>query len=190
MNKSLLTLCGWVRQTPGYAHLHHLSNEELAVYSLQDWWNRAHDIPLTARERRKAYYQARRDETREARRLYVAERRRTNGDAVIRNRWQAAVGPTIRRTLAGTSSPSRMTRFGCTAYEFLSHLELQFKRGMSWENYGVYWQVGHIRPAASFHLTVQGQAELCWHYSNLIPQVALENMAGGAKWNGHNYRKA
>ena len=66
------------------------------------------------------------------------------------------------------------------------YLERRFKRGMDWSNYGIYWHVGHIRPAASFHLTIEGQAEKCWHYSNLIPQAATENLAAGAKLEWHS----
>jgi hypothetical protein len=189
MKKTLLQLCGWIRSTQGYAHLHHMTPEELAIYPLQDWWNRAHGIPPTARERRKAYYQARKEETRETRRLYIAERRRTNADAQIANRWRAAVGSTIRRGLAGQGL-DRMTRFGCTKAEFLSHLEFNFKRGMTWENYATYWNIGHNRPVASYHLAIEGQAENAFHYSNLFPQLAGENFAAGAKWNGRNYRRA
>ena len=42
-------LCGWIGKRRSYAHLHHLTNEQLAVYSIQEWWNRAHGVPLTAR---------------------------------------------------------------------------------------------------------------------------------------------
>jgi hypothetical protein len=82
-----------------------------------------------------------------------------------------------------------MTRFGCTKAELLSHLEFQFKRGMTWDNYPEYWHVGHIRPVASYHLTLPGQAESAFNYKNLFPQVAAENIAAGARWNGTNYRK-
>jgi len=69
---------------------------------------------------------------------------------------------------------------GCTVEELRAHLEKQFKRGMSWSNYG-RWHIDHIRPCASFDLTDPEQQRICFHYSNLQPLWAEENMRKGAK---------
>lgn len=54
----------------------------------------------------------------------------------------------------------------------------QFRDGMTWENYGD-WHVDHIVPCASFDLTDQTQQKVCFHYTNLQPLWALDNMRKG-----------
>jgi len=64
---------------------------------------------------------------------------------------------------------------GCSI-EFLKlHLENQFKEGMSWSNYGE-WHIDHIRPCASFDMSISEQQKLCFNYNNLQPLWAEENL--------------
>lgn len=71
---------------------------------------------------------------------------------------------------------------GCNIQEAKEHLEKQFKDGMSWENYGYNgWHIDHIMPCASFDLTDPEQQKKCFHYTNLQPLWASENMSKGAK---------
>ncbi len=60
------------------------------------------------------------------------------------------------------------------------HLEKQFKKGMSWENYGFRgWHADHITPLASAK-TEEDLIKLC-HYTNLQPLWALENLKKSSK---------
>jgi hypothetical protein len=70
---------------------------------------------------------------------------------------------------------------GCSIPELRTHLENQFKPGMTWENYGPVWHVDHRRPCASFNLTDREQQKACFHYSNLQPLFAKENIQKGAR---------
>ena len=71
---------------------------------------------------------------------------------------------------------------GCTTEEARIHLEKQFKEGMTWENHGTHgWHIDHIMPCASFDLTDPEQQKKCFHYTNLQPLWAHENMSKGAK---------
>ena len=71
---------------------------------------------------------------------------------------------------------------GCTINELKIHLEKQFKRGMTWENYGKKgWHIDHIIPCASFNLTNMKQREECFHYTNLQPLWWWENLSKGKK---------
>jgi hypothetical protein len=51
---------------------------------------------------------------------------------------------------------------------------------MSWENHGE-WHIDHIRPCAAFDLTLAAEQKVCFHYSNLQPLWAEENMKKSAK---------
>ena len=69
---------------------------------------------------------------------------------------------------------------GCSKEELISHLESKFKDGMSWDNYGA-WHIDHIRPCASFDLTDSDEQKKCFHWSNLQPLWAQDNIQKGAK---------
>lgn len=67
------------------------------------------------------------------------------------------------------------TLIGCSPEFLKSHLESQFQAGMSWENYGK-WHVDHVKPCASFNLSAQEEQLKCFHYSNLQPLWAEDNI--------------
>ena len=70
---------------------------------------------------------------------------------------------------------------GCSIEHVRYHLEKQFTKGMSWENHGD-WHIDHIKPCASFDLTDESQQRECFHYSNLQPLWARDNLSKGATW--------
>ena len=72
---------------------------------------------------------------------------------------------------------------GCSLDELVGYLEAQFSAGMSWENFGS-WHIDHIRPCASFDLTDPEQQRACFHYTNLQPLWALDNLRKSATFNG------
>lgn len=64
--------------------------------------------------------------------------------------------------------------------EFKTHLAALFRPGMTWENYGI-WHVDHIKACAKFDLSLPAQQKICFHYSNLQPLWALDNIRKGAR---------
>jgi len=70
---------------------------------------------------------------------------------------------------------------GCSWAELRDHLQRQFKRGMNWNNYGKVWHIDHIIPCASFNLTKDSELRRCFHFTNLQPLNAVENMSKGAR---------
>ena len=49
---------------------------------------------------------------------------------------------------------------------------------MTWENRSL-WHIDHIKPCISFDLTKEEEQKKCFHWSNLQPLWAKENIA---KW--------
>jgi len=72
---------------------------------------------------------------------------------------------------------STLKLLGCSINKLKRHLEKQFQKGMSWNNYGKYgWHIDHIKPCYSFDLSQPIQQKKCFHYSNLRPLWADENL--------------
>jgi len=70
---------------------------------------------------------------------------------------------------------------GCTIKEFKQHIESQFSEGMSWDNHGE-WHIDHIKPISSFDLTQEAEQKKAFHYLNVQPLWAIDNMRKGSKW--------
>lgn len=69
---------------------------------------------------------------------------------------------------------------GYTFDDLKEHLEVQFKNGMNWQNYGKFgWHLDHIRPISSFTFSSPDdeQFKQCWALSNLQPLWAFDNLS-------------
>lgn len=82
---------------------------------------------------------------------------------------------TLLRRCKATKSNSTLKLLGCSLEELRRHLTRQFQIGMSWKNYG-QWHIDHIVPCASFDLTQPIQQAKCFHFSNLQPLWAIDNL--------------
>jgi hypothetical protein len=67
---------------------------------------------------------------------------------------------------------------GCTYEFFQGYLAAKFLPGMTWENYGT-WHIDHIIPCAS--AVTSAELEALFHYTNLQPLWAVDNIKKGAK---------
>ena len=67
----------------------------------------------------------------------------------------------------------------CSLGELKTHLQQQFKNGMSWVNHGTIWEIDHIIPCASFNLSLVEEQKKCFHFSNLQPLFKTTEIAKG-----------
>ena len=85
----------------------------------------------------------------------------------------------ICQALKGTGKfRSSLKLIGCSLEKLRSYIEGQFKPGMSWKNYGD-WHIDHKLPCASFNLSIPEEQQSCFHYTNLQPLWAAENVRKG-----------
>lgn len=81
----------------------------------------------------------------------------------------------------GIKSKPTMELLGCTIDEFKKYFESLFTEGMDWERYmegGIH--IDHKIPCAKFDLTDPEQQKICFHYTNLQPLWALDNLKKAA----------
>jgi len=96
----------------------------------------------------------------------------------------------VRRVLDGNrKSNFTLELLGCSLDFLKNYLESKFYANMSWDNYGSYWHIDHIRPCASFNLQNEEDQKICFHYSNLQPLTAKENLQKGTKFFINNINK-
>lgn len=76
---------------------------------------------------------------------------------------------------------------GCTQGQLKAHIESLFVEGMSWDNYGE-WHIDHIKPCAAFDLSNELEFNKCFHYSNLQPLWAFDNISKGSLYKGRRHR--
>jgi hypothetical protein len=103
-------------------------------------------------------------------------------------RIRSALQKRIWHALKGNvKSAGTVKLLGCSIENFLIYLESRFDSGMTWGNYGSKWHVDHIVPCALFDLTRTDHQRTCFHFSNLRPMWAKENISRGIK--GHHQIK-
>ena len=98
-------------------------------------------------------------------------------------RMQSNMRRKIRRMIKGDKNGALEKILGYTREQLKRHIEMQFAKGMAWNNYGAFWQLDHITPASAFSVQEIGDAEFkrCWALSNLRPLSARENHAKNNK---------
>ena len=96
----------------------------------------------------------------------------------------------IWKSLNGINKSKRTIKLiGCSIKKLKKHLENKFADNISWDNYGagcngkgkVEWHIDHIKPCASFDLSKPEEQSKCFHYSNLQPLWAADNLHKSAK---------
>ena len=78
-------------------------------------------------------------------------------------------------------SKNTLQLIGGSVENLKKYLESQFTEGMTWDNHGK-WHIDHIKPCAVFDFTVKEQQNECFHYTNLQPLWAEDNMRKSAKY--------
>jgi len=107
-------------------------------------------------------------------RAYEANLYKTNPNYKLAKNLRSRLTTALKHG-RGAKSASTLQLLGCTVDELKVKLESRFHPGMTWDNYGE-WHVDHIKPCASFDLSDPAQQQLCFHWTNLQPLWALENL--------------
>ena len=69
---------------------------------------------------------------------------------------------------------------GCSLTFLKGYLEAKFVPGMTWDNHGK-WHIDHIKPCCSFNMLDEEEQKKCFHYTNLQPLWAVNNLSKSGK---------
>jgi len=88
----------------------------------------------------------------------------------------------VRYAMRGLNkSKKTLDLIGCDIDYLWNYLESKFKPGMTRENYGKEWHIDHIIPCVAFDLSKEENQKMCFHYTNLQPLWAHENLSKSSK---------
>jgi hypothetical protein len=140
-------------------------------------------------EYNKNYRETHKEEIKEKSKIYNAKNRRKIQTSINKRRREdigfRMIGNLRHRvwTTVKNNYKTKVTLklIGCSVNFLKSHLASKFTPGMSWENYGK-WHIDHIRPCASFDLSKPSEQRKCFHYTNLQPLWAEENLSKNDKY--------
>ena len=116
----------------------------------------------------------------ERRKSYESEKRKSDVNFRLRKNLRGIIHQYIKRT-KGVKANNTIKLTGCSLNQLRDHLQKKFKEGMNWENYGD-WHIDHIKPASLFDLTKENEQKEAFHYSNLQPLWARENIIKSDKY--------
>jgi hypothetical protein len=169
------------------------TKEYSAYHSKKSYQKHIEERREVARERaRKKYY----DNPEESIKKSV-EWRRNNRDKVLPRirAWQAQkkkndpqyvlamkIRHRINKVIRVQSRSSRPLKYiGCTRDALMEWLEGHMQPSMTWENYGVYWNIDHTIPLSDFDLADPEQYLKASHYTNVKPMTVADNVRKGGK---------
>ncbi len=108
------------------------------------------------------------------RKEYLKEKRKTDVNFKLRITYRRR----FQKIMKGKyREQTTMAYIGCSLDDFRIYMESKFQEGMTWSNHGFTgWHVDHIIPCAKFDLTKEEEVRKCFHYTNLQPLWAEDNL--------------
>lgn len=130
-----------------------------------------------AKKRKAEYRKQTRSHIREYKRNWEKNRSKTHPEFRIKQSLRKRLWETTKNY----KSNKTFNLLGCSLEYFIAYLESKFQDGMTIDNYGE-WHIDHIRPCANFDLTDPEQQKQCFHYTNLQPLWASDNLTKGSHY--------
>lgn len=150
------------------------NKEHLNEYSrikIKEWREKNKEKDIIAR---KNYREKNREKLKEYLKVYIKERLKTD----ISFKLSCSIRARVRKALKNNSKTGKtVDLLGCSIEFLKNYLECKFQDGMTWENHGRYgWHIDHIKPCSKFNLKNETEQKLCFHYTNLQPLWAEDNL--------------
>jgi len=107
---------------------------------------------------------------------YVPMKRKTDLNFKLIANLRSRIWIAVKKNTKGEGTKELL---GCTVAFLKEYLESKFTEGMTWGNYGrggKTWQIDHIKPCASFDMSIGKEQKKCFHYTNLQPLWQKDNL--------------
>ena len=111
--------------------------------------------------------------------IYEKNRKQTDPEFKLLLTLRSRLGTALKRKNA-TKNTHTLDLTDCTIPYLMGYLEAKFTEGMTWENHGT-WHIDHIKPCCSFNLLDEEEQKKCFHYTNLQPLWAIDNLIKGSQ---------
>jgi hypothetical protein len=144
------------------------NTNKLRENNLKLYYKHHEKYKLNARK----YKQKNKNKLREKNRIYANKKYKENIEYRLKKLIRGRISKALKRNSKFSSS---LDLLGCSIDKLKNHLEQKFTEGMTWKNYGK-WHIDHIKPCDSFDLKKHCQQKQCFHYSNLQPLWAKDNI--------------
>ena len=156
---------------------HYLKTREKRL-KYQKEYRSIHQKTYTYREYSRKYYFKNKERLSKNNTRNARERRKTNPSFKILDTLRSRM---LHALKGKNKSASTMNLLGVKNIEIVwQRLESLFQDGMTRENHGI-WHIDHITPCTAFDLTDPEQQKKCFHYTNLQPLWASDNIRKGNK---------
>jgi hypothetical protein len=84
---------------------------------------------------------------------------------------------------SGSKTKKSQELLGCSIEFFKEYIEGLFTEGMTFKNHGFYgWHYDHIKPLSKFNLLDKEEQKKAFHYTNIQPLWAEDNLKKSAKY--------
>lgn len=144
-------------------------------------WRTNPDYRKMVVDRRRLHRQNNRDKARAYASSYRKLRRQDPGIRLKQNA-RSRFWKVMKKVKAVQTTDSFNHFIGCSTSFLKQHIEKQFESWMTWDNYGISWQVDHKKPLSHFDLFDPNQARAAFHFSNLKPVSKEYNVSKQDRW--------
>lgn len=121
-----------------------------------------------------------RKEIQETNTKYERNRKKLDPEFKMVKTLRSRLGTALNRKNAKKSTKT-LDLIGCSISYLMGYLESKFTEGMTWENHGE-WHIDHIKPCAKFNLLIEDEQRKCFHYTNLQPLWAKDNLSKSSNY--------
>ncbi len=111
--------------------------------------------------------------------IYERKRKKTDPEFKLMKTLRSRLNSALKRKNVKKNHKT-MDLIGASPAFVMGYLEAKFTEGMTWENHG-NWHIDHIQPCCSFDLIKEEEQKKCFHYTNLQPLWAKDNLQKGGK---------
>jgi 5-methylcytosine-specific restriction endonuclease McrA len=170
-----------------------LQNNERVVF-LRKRWKKEH--PEIVKQSCKKYYAKYPEKVKKANNLWrvnhpdkvkkINKKARIKLQSTPQGKLNKNIRGIVGRSLHGLKNRRNWELLvGYTSEQLKTHLETLFTNGMTWKNYGTYWEVDHKIPIAVFNYEKPEDIDFkkCWALKNLQPLESVKNRLKNKKIN-------